>query len=265
MGGRMSPVDALAGAFSWLTVVPIPVRNNTFDRRFGAAAIAAVPVVGLALGALVAVVAWALSLTDLPTTLIGIVLVVVLGVGTRGMHLDGLADTADGLGCYGPPERVAEVMRSGSAGPFGVATIAAVMIVDTAGFAALTGDSRWPAIAAAVFVGRVAAVIACRRSLPPARSTGFGALVAGTQRASIVVWSVLAIVAMVVAGGWQSLSPNVFDVGSALGAAVTAVIVLGFAWLFTRHCARRMGGINGDVLGAVIELSTAIALVGLLI
>ena len=181
------------------------------------------------------------------------------------MHLDGLADTADGLGCYGPPERVAEVMRSGSAGPFGVATIAAVMIVDTAGFAALTGDSRWPAIAAAVFVGRVAAVIACRRSLPPARSTGFGALVAGTQRASIVVWSVLAIVAMVVAGGWQSLSPNVFDVGSALGAAVTAVIVLGFAWLFTRHCARRMGGINGDVLGAVIELSTAIALVGLLI
>ncbi|WP_431818390.1 adenosylcobinamide-GDP ribazoletransferase [Gordonia jacobaea] len=261
----MSPVDALAGAFSWLTVVPIPVRNNTFDRRFGAAAIAAVPVVGLALGALVAVVAWALSLTDLPTTLIGILLVVVLGVGTRGMHLDGLADTADGLGCYGPPERVAEVMRSGSAGPFGVATIAAVMIVDTAGFAALTGDSRWLAIAAAVFVGRVATVIACRRSLPPARSTGFGALVAGTQRASIVVWSVLAIVAMVVAGGWQSLSPNVFDVGSALGAAITAVIALGFAWLFTRHCARRMGGINGDVLGAVIELSTAIALVGLLI
>ena len=261
----MSPTDALCGAFSWLTVAPVPLREKTYDRRFGGAAISAVPVVGVVFGVLIAAVAWALSLTQLPTALIGILLVVILGVGTRGMHLDGLADTADGLGCYGPPERVAEVMRSGSAGPFGVATIAAVMIVDTVGLGALTDGSRWLSIGAAVFLGRVAVVLACRRSLPAARTSGFGALVAGTQRASTVVWSVVAVAAMVGVGGWKSLSAHGFDDASALRAGVTAVIVLAFTWVFTRHCARRMGGITGDVLGAVIEISTAIALVGLLL
>ncbi|WP_039993641.1 adenosylcobinamide-GDP ribazoletransferase [Gordonia otitidis] len=261
----MSPVDAVGGALSWLTIIPVSRRDDTFDRRFGGAAISAVPVVGLLLGLLVAVIAWGLSLTHLTATLIGILLVVVLGIGTRGMHLDGLADTADGLGCYGSPDKVAEVMHSGSTGPFGAATIAVVMIVDTAGFAALSDQSRWSAIAAAIVLGRVAVVVACRSSLPPARTTGFGALVAGTQRTSVVVWSVLTFVAMILVGGWQPLSHNDFDVASAVRAGATALVVLAFAWLFTRHCSRRMGGVNGDVLGAVIELSTAIALVGLLI
>ena len=79
---------------------------------------ASVPAIGAALGAASAGLAFGLAQTDLPALTAGVLIVVLLGVATRGMHLDGLADTADGLGCYGPPDRVTEVMRSGTVGDF---------------------------------------------------------------------------------------------------------------------------------------------------
>lgn len=256
--GRVGPVRALGGALSWLTVIPVPAPH-TIDRRFGGAVITAVPVVGALLGATAAALAWALSQTALPATLIGVLTVAALALLTRGMHLDGLADTADGLGCYGSPERVADVMRSGSTGPFGVATVVVVMLIEAVGIGALGEQHRWAGIAVAVLLGRVAVIVACRRRLRPAHPDGFGALVAGTQWRSMWVWIPIAIVCAGLAGAADS------GPGGAVRAALTALVVLGFAWMFTRHCARRMGGIPGDVLGAVIELGTAIALVGLLI
>ncbi|GAB88224.1 adenosylcobinamide-GDP ribazoletransferase [Gordonia rhizosphera] len=255
----ISPVRAVGVAFSWLTVVPIPkAANGTYgpiDRRLGGAVMSAVPVVGAVIGAATSLAAWALSHTDLPPTMIGVLLVAALALVTRGMHLDGLADTADGLGCYGPPERVTEVMRSGTVGPFGVATIAGVMIVQTVGFGALVDRGQWYALAFAIALGRVCAVLAARAGLSPAHPNGFGALVAGTQRASAVVWSALGFAAAALVGP---------DAVRALQAVAVTAVVFGFTWVFTRHCAKRMGGVSGDVLGAVIELATAITVVGLL-
>ena len=186
-----SPVRAIHVAVSWLTVVPVPTPTVEMDRCTGGAVITAVPVVGALLGTVAAASAFGLSHTALPTALIGVLLVVGLALITRGMHVDGLADTVDGLGCYGPPERVAEVMKSGSVGPFGAAAIVAAGAVQAVGFAALTDQHRWYDIVFAVVVGRFAAVLACRRGLGPAAATGFGAIVAGTQRRSLIVWPII--------------------------------------------------------------------------
>ncbi|MEE4023227.1 adenosylcobinamide-GDP ribazoletransferase [Gordonia sp. PKS22-38] len=256
-----TPVQATHVALSWLTVLPLPQPTAEMNRSTGASVMSAVPVVGAVLGALAVAVATLLSLTDLPATLVGVLIVATLGLATRGMHLDGLADTADGLGCYGPPERVAEVMKSGSSGPFGVATLVVVMAVQAVGFGALTDQHRWYEIGFAVALGRLVAVVGARRGLVAAHTEGFGALVADSQRISIAAWTAVAVLAAA-ATGWGT---DGFAMTTAVQAIAVVAVVLLTGWLFTRHCARRVGGMNGDILGAGIELGVAIAVVGLLI
>lgn len=191
---------------------------------------------------------WVLGLVGAPWLLAGFVAVAGLALITRGMHIDGLADTMDGLGSYGPPERAREIMKSGGAGPFGVAALVFAIAVQAVSFAALAGAGRWLAVVVAVAVGRVAVVLACRRGVEAAPGAGFGALVAGTQSvAAGAVWGGIALVAAVFATGdhWQG--------------PVAVFAALGLAGVLVRHCVRRFGGLNGDVLGAALEVSVAVA------
>ncbi|GAA1892567.1 adenosylcobinamide-GDP ribazoletransferase [Williamsia serinedens] len=248
---RPSPVRAVALAFSWLTVLPVPQPRFTIDRAAGGSAIAAAPVVGVVVGAATAGIAIGLAQTTLPTTAIGLLAVGFLALVTRGMHVDGLADTADGLGSMRPPEAAREIMRSGPVGPFGAATLVVVLALQAMLFGSLATDGRWGAIVVSVALGRVAVVVACRRSFP-ATGDGFGAIVGATQGLSAIVWVALAVVASATGDPdrwWR-------------GPIVTVVVLLGVS-VWTRHCTRRLGGVGGDVLGATVELTTVAALVGL--
>ncbi|MFW0791725.1 adenosylcobinamide-GDP ribazoletransferase [Gordonia sp. CPCC 205333] len=242
----VNPLRAALTALSWLTVLPVPSPPDVPDRRIGGSSISAVPLVGTMLGGTATGIAFGLSYTDAPSLLVGLLVVAVLALSTRGMHVDGLADTADGLGCYGPPERIREVMRSGSAGPFAIATLALTLAIQAVCVGTLADQERWYAIVFAVGLSRVAAVVACRWTLSPSSAEGFGALVAGTQRWSIAAWIAAALVAAYPLG--------------AIGMITVPVMALTI-WAFSAHCARRMSGINGDVLGASIELTFALTLV----
>lgn len=236
-------------AFSWLTV--FPVRGpDTVDRDDARRAIAVVPVVGAVLGALVAALVWLAVTGGLPPAAAGLIGVAAHALLTRGMHLDGLADTADGLGCYGPPDRAREVMKSGSTGPFGVATVALCLGLQGVAMGTLVDRGLGFAVIAAAVAARCAVVLACRRSVTAAGTTGFGSLVAGTQTTvTTLSWSAVALVVGALAG--PTWFQGVASVAVAL--AVGAVLV--------RHCVRRFGGMVGDVLGAVIELTTTLVLV----
>ncbi|MFD4431313.1 adenosylcobinamide-GDP ribazoletransferase [Nocardia sp. NPDC058497] len=238
-------------AVSWLTVAPIN-GPDTVDRRAAGHAIALAPLVGLVLGGLAAAAMRLSVAAGLTTLLAGLLTVGMLALLTRGMHLDGLADTADGLGSYGPPERARQIMKSGGAGPFGVAALIFAIAIQAGAFAALADEGRWLAIALAVTLGRVAVVLACRRGIQAAPDSSFGTLVAGTQPlAPVLVWSVPAT-------GW-----SVFAVPGNLwlGPLVT-VTVLAVSVLITRHSVRRFGGLSGDVLGAAVEITVSLAAVG---
>ncbi|MGH3821310.1 MAG: adenosylcobinamide-GDP ribazoletransferase [Pseudonocardiaceae bacterium] len=236
-------------AVSWLTVFPVKTPIQV-DRDIARRARYWAPVVGAGLGLLAAGMLSALQALGAPALLAGLIVVATLAGLTRGMHLDGLADTADGLGCYGGPQRALEVMRDGSCGPFGVVALVLVLSTQAVALGALTETGRLIPVVLAVIAGRVAFGWCARRGVPPARPAGMGALVAGSQPPAIpAAWTVTLLAAGLLAvpgRPWQG----------ALAITLAALTVVAFS----AHTRRRLGGVTGDVLGAASELTTTLIL-----
>jgi len=243
-------------ALSLFTAIPAGV-GGVLDDDVAARAILWLPGVGLLLGGVgagVMVAVGSLNATG-PGRLLGAALAVAaVAVLTGGLHLDGLADTADGLGSRRPAADALAIMRRSDVGPMGVAALVLVLLVQVAAVAAVP---RLPLAAAAMVLaevtGRVSVVIAT--SSPAARPGGFGALVAGRTTAAERALTAAALACAVAAAG--------LPVGGlalvARGLAATLAGLLA-GWLVQRTARRRLGGMTGDVFGAIIQLSAATVL-----
>ncbi|MGW3171887.1 adenosylcobinamide-GDP ribazoletransferase [Streptomyces sp. NPDC001153] len=253
---KSSPLDGLRFAFGTLTV--LPVRVHRWDREAARGGMLNAPVAGLVVGGCAAGAGLLLLLLGAGPLLAATASVAVPAALTRGLHLDGLADTADGLGSGKPAEDALRIMKQSDIGPFGVITLVLVVLAQVAVLAQLYGDS-WArgALAAVVsaITARLALTLAARTGVPAARPEGLGAAVAGV----VPVPGALAVTAAFTIGSaaWQSaLGP--YD---AVRAAAAVLMSLATAELLLRRCTNRFGGVTGDVFGALAETAATTALV----
>jgi adenosylcobinamide-GDP ribazoletransferase len=241
------PVDAARLAVGTLTVLPV-APPRTVDRRVAGVAMALAPLAALPLAAAVGLVVWAGGSLQAPPLLTGLLAVGMLALGSRGLHLDGLADTADGMAVPGDADRRLAVMRTGDVGPVGASSLLLVVMVQAVGVAGVL-DRYDDTVAAgtaalAVVVSRGCLALACARGVPAARADGLGSGVAGSVPAPVVVavLGALALVGLLLDGGRGV-------VGVLVAVAVSGVVLL--------RAVRRLGGVTGDVLGAVVEVALA--------
>jgi adenosylcobinamide-GDP ribazoletransferase len=263
--GRASPAEALRFAFATLTAVP--VRGTRWDRAAAGAGMLAAPVAGLAVGLAAAAAGLVLLALGAGPLLAAVAGPAAGAVLTRGLHLDGLADTADGLGSGRPADDALRIMKRSDIGPFGVVTLVLVLAAQVAALArAYAASWAWGAVAAvlAQATARLALTLAARTGVPAARPEGLGAAVAGTVP---VRGAVLAAVGLAVcaggAGGLPAAGGFPGAPGLAWGVARGVLAVLagcGAAEVLLRHCVRRFGGVTGDVFGALAETAATAAL-----
>ncbi len=251
--------------------------DSSVDRRTARWAMLFVPLVGAALAVVAgAVMLSARLLYEGPTVRIDHVhveyleapilaaslAIVTLALLTRGMHLAGLANTVDTLTSRRPAEHVLALTTASDdrpIGSLGAAALVGCLLVEVLALGSSVLDHHGTqSLLFGVLTGRLAMVWACTPRTPPARSTGFGALIARTVPWSAAIcWTVLICIGAGIYGRYDS------DVGSPAGAlrGVAAVLVaLAVSWIVRRHIVRKLGGISGDVLGALCEIATVVSL-----
>lgn len=234
-----SLVAQLASAVRFLTIVP--VRGRVVP--VGESALF-FPLVGLALGAVLVLVD-RVSAPVVPLGVRDVLLVAVTAVLTGGLHLDGLADSADGL-FAGDRDRALAIMRDGAIGAFGAATVVLVLALKLRALDALPAATRTHALLFAPMLARWSMVVLAFGS-HAARPDGLGhAMVSTTKFREFGVATVGALWVMLANTAARGL----------LAILVVAAVTIGCRIL--AHA--RVGGVTGDVLGAIGEVNEALVL-----
>ena len=232
----------LFAGLAFLTILPVPLRWCAADRGLERS-IAWFPLIGLLIGGLIA--GFDMGVTALLPVLPASVLTVIAMVAISGaLHLDGLADTADGFLSSRPRERILEIMRDSRVGPMGVLAIVGILMLKIATVAALAPAARFGTLLLMPLAGRIAPVL-LMATLGYVRENG---LVTAFQRQSTWFSPLLAVATLSAAG---------FIVAGNAGLAAAAVAV-GVIALFTLWCRAKIGGYTGDTLGAACELAEVV-------
>lgn len=231
----------LVAALGFLTVFPLPARWQGEEAL--ARSLPFFPVAGLLFGIVAAAFAAGLGCL-LPPAPAGVLLVIAMALLSGGLHVDGLADTADGFFSSRSKEGILEIMRDSRTGAMGAAAVACVLLLKCAAMAALPPHGCVRAAFLMPLAGRCSLVLVMTW-LPYARPGGGLATVFGSARP----WHALWAAAVAGAAGW-------FAAGwRGLAAAAFATIAAALLSLWSR---RKIGGYTGDTLGATCEIVEAI-------
>ena len=225
-------------AVQFLTRIPVPSAPDDNDRHVGYSVLF-YPLVGLIIGAILAALFW--TLTGAPVLLAAALLLVTWIVITGGLHLDGLADSADAwAGGLGNRERTLTIMKDPCCGPMGVVALVAVLIIKFAALAALLSGGDWIALLIIPLLARTA-LPALFVTTAYVRANGLGTpMVAHLPRATAIAVIFMVLPAIPLITGLSGLKM--------LACGIVVFVVLR-AMMKTR-----IGGTTGDTAGAMVEI-----------
>ncbi len=241
-------MKGLLGAVQFLTRIPIRLSAAVQHAKV----VPWFPIVGAMIGAAVGGVA--VGMGELVPTTVAAALAVIVGLAiTGGFHEDGLADIADAFGGGWTVEQRMQILKDSRHGTYGVAALSSSIVLRIVCAASIASPTAlFASFVAAHTLGRTAAV-AAMKSAPPASDSGLGVSAASSLRpAPTAIGLVVGVALTALTTGWW--------VGPFLAAA--AVATAGVVWL----AVRKIGGLAGDVLGAVeqvVECSILVVATGL--
>ena len=251
---QANPWDGFRLALGTFTAIPIPAPRR-ITRRAARLAMIIAPRATLPIGAMAVAIGALGGWVGLPPLVTATLMIGVVALGSRGLHLDGLADTADGLAASYDRARALEIMRRGNTGPMGAATLVLVLLIQVAAAAEVASGPWGPVIVGGlVCLSRSSLLISCAAGVPAARPGGLGAVVAGVVPRAVAAGGL--VIAGTVAGGLLALGGSPWWLG-----VVALFLAAGVVVSLVIRCTRRFGGITGDVLGAGIEIALAALLV----
>lgn len=230
-------------ALQFLTIIPIHLKQIPTPQQ-NAVSLLFYPVVGLGIGLIL--FAMAHLLAALPVLLSASLVLVVWVMLSGGLHLDGLADTADAwVGGFADPQRTLEIMKDPRSGPIGVLSLVLICLVKWASLYVLFDQQHYWGLILFPLIGRLAPLfllLTCHY----VRARGLGSSMASYLPKTWARLVLALCVAASVLWGW-----------SGVFATVMAMLVL----LWLRRCfIARIGGVTGDTMGAAIEITEAVAL-----
>jgi adenosylcobinamide-GDP ribazoletransferase len=237
-------------AVSFLTRLPVP-RGFVFEARDVGRATIFFPAIGALIGILqiAARQIFPFETTVLQAVLIAVLLVLINVFVTGALHLDGLADMADGFGGGVTKTRTLEIMRDSLIGSFGATALILLLILKTAATAAIVQSLRWEFLILAPALGRWASV-PLGKFLPYARRGGG----LGNAVTDFVGWTELF-------GATAFVGALIFALVDLQTSGKIWFLVLTLTFFNARICLKKIGGITGDTLGANTEICETAVLI----
>jgi len=231
--------SGFAIAFSMLTTLPF-FKIHDFRPGCNGAAVMYYPIIGLILGGIVYGL-YSLVQGLFPEVHLAVLLFGLWVLLYGAIHLDGFADTVDGL--FAPKERALEVMKDPNVGAMGMIFTVLFLVAKLSSFVYLPDMALFLLVP---LLGRFSAVAAIR-FFPYVRKEGMGSLAKAELTAPLF---------------WTAAFATLL-IGAALGAALFAVMMavsVVATWLLGSWLTKRFGGLSGDMYGFIIELNELLLL-----
>lgn len=235
-------------ALQFLTIINL-VPNIKVDSEGIKKSTVYFPLVGLILGLLVIGFDWAIA-GFVHRELVGILVLIWLIFLQRGLHLDGLGDTFDGLGSGKSREKILEIMKDSRSGTYSIIAICSLLILkaNTLGILSFSESTYgWKYIIVATMLSRWGILLVGAKSRYAREGAGLGSMYVGEHAKRNTLISACYVLPIVL-----------YLLG--LKGGIIMLMILVWTWAFAFYFNRLLGGVTGDVFGAYVEITECMIL-----